>query len=172
VLKLLNLAEQDAFDKHYVNGNGKGHLNGNGNGKFHAPDDDEVGDGASTTSSVRSARALARYKRMIALTGFFGVYVTWALFAWFIFVRAPALAAPQVTESKLWKPVTLAFNLPPTATSASTQFRLYYEKLLLAYEDRCAPPAPASSFFTRVAAEACHAFCFLVCLLAAISTGR
>jgi hypothetical protein len=47
----------------------------------------------------------------------------------------------QVTESKLWKPVTLAFNLPATATSASTQFRLYYEKLLLPYEDRCAPPA-------------------------------
>jgi hypothetical protein len=44
-----------------------------------------------------------------------------------------------VTESKLWKPVTVAFNLPPTATSASTQFRLYYEKLLLAYEDRCVP---------------------------------
>ena len=44
-----------------------------------------------------------------------------------------------MTESKLWKPETVAFNLPPTATSASTQFRLYYEKLLLAYEDRCVP---------------------------------
>ena len=90
VLKLLNLAEQAAFDKHYVNGNG--HINGNASGKIYAADDDdEVGDGASTTSSVRSARALARHKRMIALTGFIGVYVTWALFAWFIFVRARAL---------------------------------------------------------------------------------
>ena len=39
--------------------------------------------------------------------------------------------------------MTQAFNLPPTATSASTQFRLYYEKLLLPYEDRCAPPPRA-----------------------------
>ena len=76
-LKLLHLAEQDALDTHAL-----------GNGKVHAADD--FGDGASTTSSVRSARALAQYKRVIALTGFFGVYVTWALFAWFIFVRARA----------------------------------------------------------------------------------
>ena len=55
-------------------------------GAFHAADEDDGGDGASTSSSVRSARALARYKRAIALTGFIGVYVTWALFAWFIFV--------------------------------------------------------------------------------------
>jgi hypothetical protein len=41
-------------------------------------------------------------------------------------------------ECKLWKPITQAFNLPPTATSSSTQFRLYYEKMLLSYEDRCA----------------------------------
>jgi hypothetical protein len=41
-----------------------------------------------------------------------------------------------VTECKLWKPITAAFNLPPTATSASTHFRLLYEKYLLAYEDR------------------------------------
>ena len=80
VLKLLHLAEQDALDAH-----------GLGNGVVHAADD--VGDGASTTSSVRSARALAQYKRLIALTGFLGVYVTWALFAWFIFVRARALAS-------------------------------------------------------------------------------
>jgi hypothetical protein len=86
VLKLLSLAEQDTFDNHQVNGNGKG--------EFHAAaDDDGVGDGASTTSSVRSARALARYKRIIALSGFFGVYFSWALFAWFIFVRACALSA-------------------------------------------------------------------------------
>ena len=76
-IKLLHLVEQDHFDTHTL---------GNGNGKVHAADDDS--NGASTTSSVRSARALARYKRMIALTGFIGVYVTWALFSWFIFVRA------------------------------------------------------------------------------------
>ena len=75
-LKLLHVAGQDALDTHAL-----------GNGKvLQAYKDIDVGDGASTTSSVRSARALAQYKRVIALTGFFGVYVTWALFAWFIFV--------------------------------------------------------------------------------------
>ena len=80
VLKLLDLAKQDELDAHAL-----------GNGKVHVADD--VGDGASTTSSVRSARALAQYKRILALSGFIGVYVTWALFAWFIFVRARALAS-------------------------------------------------------------------------------
>ena len=74
-LKLLNLAEQDIFTAHALS-----------NGNAYAPGKDDADDGASTTSSVRSARALARYKRIIALTGFVGIYVTWALFAWFIFV--------------------------------------------------------------------------------------
>ena len=72
--KLMRLAEQDKFETHAL-----------GNGKVPVAADDH--DGASTTSSVRSARSLARYKRLIALSGFIGVYVTWALFAWFIFVR-------------------------------------------------------------------------------------
>ncbi len=37
---------------------------------------------ASTSSSIRSARALARYKRIVAFAGFIGVYVSWAIFAW------------------------------------------------------------------------------------------
>ncbi len=36
----------------------------------------------STTSSVRSARALARYKRIMAATGFIGTYICWAVFTW------------------------------------------------------------------------------------------
>jgi hypothetical protein len=36
----------------------------------------------STTSSVRSARALARYKRTMAATGFVGTYICWAVFTW------------------------------------------------------------------------------------------
>ena len=72
-LKLIHVAEQDTLDKH---------ANGNGNGKACEQYEYDISDGASTTSSVRSARALAQYKRMIALTGFIGVYVTWALFAW------------------------------------------------------------------------------------------
>ena len=67
-----------------------------GYGTSYAAEDDDGSDGASTSSSVRSARALARYKRAIALTGFIGVYVTWALFAWFIFVRASTLAAARL----------------------------------------------------------------------------
>jgi hypothetical protein len=41
---------------------------GNGTGSTRGR---RIGDGASTTSSVRSARALARYKRIMALTGFY-----------------------------------------------------------------------------------------------------
>ena len=90
VLRLLQLADQETVDMHAIgNGNGNGHINGNG--KVHPENGDYGGDGASTTSSVRSARALARYKRIIAMSGFIGVYVSWALFAWFIFVRAPAV---------------------------------------------------------------------------------
>jgi hypothetical protein len=36
----------------------------------------------STSSSVRSARALARYKRIMAATGFIGTYICWAVFSW------------------------------------------------------------------------------------------
>ena len=76
VLGLLHLGQQDQLEMHAL---------GDGNKKVRAADD---ADGASTSSSVRSARALARYKRIIALTGFVGVFVTWAIFSWFIFVRA------------------------------------------------------------------------------------
>jgi hypothetical protein len=95
VLKLVHVAEQDALDMRTV-----------GNRQVLWADKDDISDGASTTSSVRSARALARYKRVIALTGFIGVYVTWALFAWFIFVRALALAAPQPLCSHVVSPVS------------------------------------------------------------------
>ena len=61
------------------------HVN-NGHAELYLANNDDGSDGASTSSSVRSARALARYKRTLALAGFIGVYVTWALFAWFIFV--------------------------------------------------------------------------------------
>jgi hypothetical protein len=41
------------------------------------------GSGApSTTSSVRSARALARYKRIMASAGLIGTYICWAIFTW------------------------------------------------------------------------------------------
>ena len=76
VLRLLHIDQQVQLEVHAL---------GDGNEKVHAADDD---DRASTSSSVRSARALARYKRIIALTGFVGVFVTWAIFSWFIFVRA------------------------------------------------------------------------------------
>ena len=46
---------------------------------------DEDSDGVSTSSSVRSAQSLSTYKRVVVLAGFVGTYITWALFAWFIF---------------------------------------------------------------------------------------
>ena len=53
----------------------------------------------STTSSIRSAKALARYKRSVMGVGIGGTLLTWAIFAWFIFTcalgssEAPALRA-------------------------------------------------------------------------------
>jgi hypothetical protein len=42
----------------------------------------------STTSSIRSAKALARYKRSVMGVGIGGTLLTWAIFAWFIFTCA------------------------------------------------------------------------------------
>lgn len=42
----------------------------------------------STTSSVRSAKALSSYKRQIVLIGVVATLICWAIFVWFIFVRA------------------------------------------------------------------------------------
>jgi hypothetical protein len=44
------------------------------------------GSAASTSSSLASARALRTFKRLVMCTGLAGVYVCWAIFAWFIFV--------------------------------------------------------------------------------------
>ncbi len=41
--------------------------------------------GGSTSSSVRSARALRNWKRTMLAVGLAGVYITWTMFAWFIF---------------------------------------------------------------------------------------
>ena len=50
-------------------------------------------DTASVSSSMAEARELATYKRTVMAVGLGSVYITWALFAWFIFVRAHAAAA-------------------------------------------------------------------------------
>ena len=68
---------------------------------------DGVDDGASTSSSVRSARALARYKRILALSGFAGVYITWAIFSWFIFVSARPFGCSFVTAAPALTLLTL-----------------------------------------------------------------
>ncbi len=49
-------------------------------------------EGGETSSSVRSAQSLSTYKRTIMLAGFIGTYITWAVFAWFIFVRSVSVA--------------------------------------------------------------------------------
>ncbi len=49
-------------------------------------------EGGKTSSSVRSAQSLSTYKRTVMLAGFIGTYITWAVFAWFIFVRFVSVA--------------------------------------------------------------------------------
>jgi hypothetical protein len=45
-------------------------------------------DGASTSESLAEARDLRHFKRVVTFTGVAGAYLCWALFTWFIFVRA------------------------------------------------------------------------------------
>ncbi len=53
----------------------------------------------STTSSVRSARALARYKRIMTATGFVGTYICWAVFSWSVQMQsASSLRHPRHTR--------------------------------------------------------------------------
>jgi hypothetical protein len=48
-------------------------------------------DAASESSSVRSGRALTRYKRAVAAAGVLGTYACWAVFTWFIFAYGQAI---------------------------------------------------------------------------------
>ena len=50
--------------------------------------DDGSEHSGSTTSSIRSAKALSRYKRWVMCVGIGGTLLTWAIFAWFIFTCA------------------------------------------------------------------------------------
>ena len=57
------------------------------------------GSGArSESSSMAEARELVSYKRIVMAVGLGSVYVTWAMFAWFIFVRAvlPCCVHPRL----------------------------------------------------------------------------
>ncbi len=56
-------------------------------------------EGGETSLSVRSAQSLSAYKRTVMLAGFIGTYITWALFAWFIFVSFPPCATPPPRAS-------------------------------------------------------------------------
>jgi hypothetical protein len=48
---------------------------------------DAAGSEKAASSSVRSARALSRYKRIMAAAGFIGTYICWAVFAWCVRAR-------------------------------------------------------------------------------------
>ena len=60
-------------------------ANGHGGSTGEHVDGDGSESGRSTSSSVRSARALARYKRAVMVLGLGGTFFCWAIFAWFIF---------------------------------------------------------------------------------------
>ena len=49
------------------------------------------GAASQSSSSARSAQRLTAYKRACTIAGLLGVYFTWAVFAWFIFVRTQQL---------------------------------------------------------------------------------
>ena len=66
-------------------------------------DDGDCGDGksesGSTSSSVRSARALMQWKRTVTAAGLAGVYITWAVFSWFIFTYGACMLACMLARS-------------------------------------------------------------------------
>jgi hypothetical protein len=68
-------AAEEAEAEGNEKGSEKGHMDG-------CMMDVEGSIGGSTTSSVRSARALARYKRAVMAIGLASVYICWAIFAW------------------------------------------------------------------------------------------
>ena len=71
--------------------NGKVVPSGHGDAvqDFEIPGGDDVSEhSGSTTSSIRSAKALSRYKRWVMFVGIGGTLLTWAIFAWFIFTCA------------------------------------------------------------------------------------
>jgi hypothetical protein len=59
----------------------------------------------STRSSVRDARSLARYKRIMTATGFIGTYICWAIFAWCV-RAALSFAVPRACA----KPSSLTYS--------------------------------------------------------------
>ena len=86
--------EEVPHGKKYAHSNGverndsphHGHgTNGHGGSNDEHADGDGSESGGSTSTSVRSARALARYKRFVMAIGLGGTFSCWAIFAWFIF---------------------------------------------------------------------------------------
>ncbi len=58
------------------------------------------GSGASTSSSVRSAKELRTRKRVVMATGLLGVYICWAIFTWFIFTCALSLQCAAAVRAR------------------------------------------------------------------------
>ena len=99
---LLLIASEDAHDEHTTNfaarevtlpayNTGKAAPSGYDDTAQDAdiPDDDHVSEhSGSTTSSIRSAKALSQYKRWVMSVGIGGTLLAWAIFAWFIFTCA------------------------------------------------------------------------------------
>ena len=112
----LGLADGETMDEHAELGshrvvtlpaynNGKVVPSGYGDSvqDFDIPGGDDVSaHSGSTTSSIRSAKALSRYKRWVMFVGIGGTLLTWAIFAWFIFTCAcpprAACAAQSLTR--------------------------------------------------------------------------
>ena len=88
-------AEAEAREKEHEHEHGsEAHSeHGSEHGSKHGEEGEEH-ESASTSSSIRSARALRAYKRIIMATGLFGVYLCWAIFAWLVDASCACAALP------------------------------------------------------------------------------
>jgi hypothetical protein len=89
------------------------------------PDDDHVSkDSGSTTSSIRSAKALSKYKRWVMSVGIGGTLLVWAVFAWFIFTCAcshlcAACVVRQLTDANVCADGMLCYKLLGESSQSS-----------------------------------------------------
>ncbi len=77
-------------------------------------------EGGETSSSVRSAQSLSTYKRTVMLAGFIGTYITWAVFAWFIFVRFDSVARRRAGSARASDRATRPLYRRRTACSSTS----------------------------------------------------
>ena len=111
---------------------------------------------ASTSSSVRSAKALSAYKRQVAVVGLLAAFVCWAIFVWY---DAPRPSSRRCGHD-LWQATLTPSALPfPLCTHAGSYslVRCCAARLLARAAWRLTPRNPRARAQTACSSSACWA---------------